>query len=135
MPNYSKVKDVVKMLGDAQDADQDIRDKARECHHFIDKVDGQWEPDIVQKLEGRPRYTFDKCGPVVDQLAGELDNADFTLRVRPAGGEASKDNAKIFDGLIRNIRNISNAESIFSSAGRSMITAGMDGWEIVQDSG
>lgn len=125
--------DILKLLSEVQDSDKDNRERAREAHDFIDKRDGQWDPDIVQKMKGRPRFTFDKCNPVVDQIAGEMEDADFTIRVSPSGGESSKDTAKTLDGIIRNIRNISNAEHVFNQAGRSMITAGLDGWEVVQD--
>jgi len=131
--NFNDLNTVLSMLKDAQKSDNDLRAHSREAHHFIDKRDGQWEPGLIKQFKNRPRYTFDKTGPIVDQIAGEMENADFTLRVRPSGGDASKDNAKIFDGLIRNIRNISNAERTFEQAGRSMVTCGVDGWEIVQD--
>ena len=135
MIDFNDLDKVLTGLKKSQDADSDIREYVREANHFIDKRDGQWEPEIVTKFKdaGKPRYTFDKTNPIVDQIAGEMENADFTLRVRPAGGEASMDTAKTIDGLIRNIRNISNAEDVFNAAGRSMITGGMDGWEVVQD--
>ncbi len=124
---------VLKLLATEQDNESDMREAVREAHHFIDKRDGQWEPDIIQRMKGRPRYTFDKCNPIVDQIAGELEEADFSIKVRPAGGEASKETAKTLDGLIRNIRNISNGDHIFNASGRSMITGGFDAWEVVQD--
>jgi len=131
--NYGDHTAIMQLLQTAQSAEKDIRDKTRECHDFIDKRDGQWEQSVIKRMTGRPRYTFDKCNPVVDQIAGEMEDADFTLRVSPSGGESSEDTAKTLDGLIRNIRNISNAEHVFNQASRSMITGGIDGWEVVQD--
>lgn len=129
---YNDIDSVLKGLADAQEADFDIRENVREAHHFLDKRDGQWEPEIIQRYNGKPRYTFDKCNPIVDQVAGELDNADFTLKVRPTAGANAKENAEIYDGLIMNIRNISNFDKVSSAAARSMIAGGMDGWEVVQ---
>ena len=132
--DFTNHNDILKLLSEAQDADSDNRDRVREAHDFIDKRNGQWDDDKVNaNMKGRPRFTFDKCNPVVDQIAGEMENADFTIRVSPSGGESSKDTAKTLDGIIRNIRNISNAEHVFNQAGRSMITGGLDGWEVVQD--
>jgi hypothetical protein len=131
--DYEDINAVLVALTEAQDVEEDMREATRESHHFIDKRDGQWEPDIIHRMKGRPRYTFDKCNPIVDQIAGELEQADFSIKVRPSGGEASKDTAKTLDGLIRNIRNISNGDHVFNAAGRSMITGGFDCWEIVQD--
>ena len=128
--------DVIKvnlLLQDAQAAESDNREKVREAHHFLDKRDGQWEPDIINRMQSRPRYTFDKCNPIVDDIAGEMEGADFDIRVRPSGGQATKDMAKTIDGIIRNIENMSNATQIFNAAGREMVAGGLAGWEVAQD--
>lgn len=125
--------DVLVMVQKSQDAETDQRDAVREAKLFITKRDGQWDPYATTKMEGRYRGTFDMCTPIVDQIAGEIDQSDFTLRVSPSGGDSSEDTAKTLDGLIRNIRNISNAENVFQSAGRSNIIGGFDAWEVVQD--
>lgn len=133
MVDFTNLQVVTRLLSDAQEADTDNRERAREAHHFIDKRDGQWEPSIVQKMSGRPRYTFDMTGPVVDQISGEMEQADFDIRIRPGGGDATKDLALTYDGMIRNIENISGAVDIFNAAARSMVTGGMDGWRVIQD--
>jgi len=125
--------DVLIMVQKAQDAEQDQREASREAKLFITKRDGQWDPYATGKMEGRYRGTFDMCTPIIDQIAGEIDQSDFTLRVSPNGGESSEDTAKTLDGLIRNIRNISNAENVFQAAGRSNVIGGFDAWEVVQD--
>lgn len=131
--DYNEHGDIITALKEAQEAETDQREASREAHHFIDKRDGQWEPDVIQRMKGKPRYTFDKCNPIVDQIAGEIEQADFSIKVRPSGGEASEDTADVLDGLIRNIRNISNADHIFNQGARNMITGGFDAWEVVQD--
>jgi len=132
MPNYSDHSDVLKMLGDAQDADKDNRERAREAHLFVNKRDGQWEQYWWNANAGKPRYTFDMTGPVIDQISGEMEQADFDIKIKPAGGAATKDNAKILDGLVRNIETMSSASAIYNRAGRSMVTGGIDGWRVVQ---
>ena len=133
MVDFTDLQKVNQLLSEAQEADHDNRIHAREAHHFIDKRDGQWEPSIISKMTGRPRYTFDMTGPVVDQISGEMEQADFDIRIRPGGGDATKDLALTYDGMIRNIENISGAVDIFNAAGRSMVTGGIDGWRVVQD--
>ena len=105
MVDYTDLNDVNKLLKSAQDADFDNREIVREVNHFLKKRDGQWEPDIINVMSGRPRYTFDKCNPVVRSIAGEMKQADFDIKVKPAGGEATKEVAKVIDGLVRNIEN------------------------------
>jgi putative intracellular protease/amidase len=94
--DFTKHSEVLIGLKASQDSDSDIRSFVREAHHFVNKRDGQWEPSIVTKMSNRPRYTFDKCNPIVDQIAGEIDQADFDIRVRPGGGDATKETAKTF---------------------------------------
>ena len=124
--------DCISALKSSQAADKDQRDNARDSHLFVDKEDGQWESFWWNANAGKPRYTFDMTSPVIDQVAGELEQANFSIKVNPAGGEATKDTALVLDGLIRNIENMSNATDIYNQAARNMITSGIDGWRIVQ---
>lgn len=133
MPDYNDIKQVLELLSKAQEVEKDNRDKVREVINFVEKEDGQWEPAVISQMNNRPRYTFDKCNPVVDSIAGEMEMANFDIRVRPAGGDASKDVAKVLDGMIRNIENISNAPHVYNQSGRNMVTAGFDAWRVVTD--
>ena len=123
---------VAKLLQRTQDAEQDMRQAAREARLFLHKRDGQWDPYWIESRQRhrRQRGTYDMVTPIVNQIAGTLDKADFNLQVRPSGGSATKKVAETYDGLIRNIENISNADRIFSAAGRNMITSGLDGWNV-----
>ena len=133
MPDFSDHADVLIKLQTAQGADHDNREMARESHDFIDEPDGQWEDNVLGGHDSRkPRFTFDMTEPIINQISGELKKSDFDIQIRPAGGEASKDDAATLDGLIRNIENISNATTIFNQAGKKVITAGIDGWQVVQ---
>lgn len=132
MTDFTKHSDVKILLRDAQEAETDRRETVREVHSFLHDDNGQWEETIWNTFSGRPRYTFDRCNDIVDDIAGEMEQADFDIRVKPSGGDATKDIAKVYDGLIRNIETLSNASDIYSAAGRSMVAAGMDGWRITQ---
>ena len=133
MIDYDDHGQVISLLKEDQSPETDNRDRVREEHYFVEKKDGQWEPDVYKKLGGQYRGTFDKVGPVIDQISGELSQSSFAIRVRPAGGDASKDTAKTMDGMVRNIENISGAEYIYNSASRDVAVAGLGGWEVVQD--
>ena len=130
---YDDIKSVLEGLKKAQDAERDQRNNAREAQLFVTKRDGQWEPYVWERLNGRFRGTFDMCNPIVDSIAGEIEQSDFTLRVSPASGESSEDTARTYDGLIRNIRNMSNAEYAFDKCARANIVQGFDAVEVIQD--
>ena len=130
MPDFDNYQAVSEMVGKSQDTDHDNRERVREAHLFINKRDGQWEPYWWGLNSGKPRYTFDMTTPVIDQISGEMMEADFDIVVKPMGGDATKDIAKVYDGLIRNIEAVSNAVHVFQQSGRSMVTGGMDGWRV-----
>lgn len=133
MPNFNDHATVLELLKKCQDADYDNRERVRDVINFLEKDDGQWEPEIINRMTGRPRYTFDKCNPIVDAIAGEIEQADFDIRVRPAGGDATKETAKVLDGLIRNIENMSRAGNVYNQAARRMVACGFDAWRVTHE--
>ena len=74
---------IINLLKAAQWADHDNREAAREAHLFVSKRDGQWEPYWWNNNANKPRYTFDMASPIVDQIAGEIEQADFDIKVSP----------------------------------------------------
>lgn len=132
MPDFDDHNEVLNLVKDAQSADSDNREKVREVQTFINKPDGQWEQHVTAAFKGRPRYTFDLCNDIVDTTSGHMDQADFGITVRPAGGDATKELAATYNGLIRHIQSASKATRIYNKAGSNVIAAGLDGWEVVQ---
>ncbi len=128
---YEDHSKVMTALEKAQDADHDRRELARQAHSFIDDPDGQWEASAVTKFKDKPRYTFDEVDNLIDQVAGEMERSDFDIKIVPASGTASKETAKTYDGLVRHIENISCATDVYNRAGRNVITAGLDGWRVI----
>jgi hypothetical protein len=130
--DYEEHQDVIELLDKCQQADKDNRERVREAHLFLDKRDGQWEPYWWNSNEAKPRYTFDMVNPIVDQVASEIEQSDYDIRVSPAGGDATKDLAIAYDGIIRNIEQMSNAKTTYAQCARNMVVGGMDGWRVVQ---
>lgn len=124
---------VLQQLEKAVEADKDNRDHGRECQAFIHTRNGQWEQSVYNQFDGQPRYTFDHASAIIDQITGEIDRRDFDIAVLPAGGDATKDTAKTYDGLIRNIENISKAGKIYSAASRNSTIGVLSGWRVVHD--
>lgn len=131
--NFSEHGNVLIMVSESQDASTDTRQAARDAKLFLNKRDGQWDPYAIEKLKGRFRGTFDMCTPIVDSISGEIEQSDFTLKVSPSGGDSSMGVAKTYNGLIRNIRSISNADTVFNDASRSNVIGGFDAVEVVQE--
>lgn len=125
--------DFISCLRDAQTSWSDLRDNIREAHDFVNKRDGQWEREIIRRFKGKPRYTDDRVNPIINQIVGSLSNTDFAVKVEPAGGEATQDTAKVYNGLIRTIRNISKEGQITAQVCRNVVEGGLDGYLIEHD--
>lgn len=133
MIDFKDYQSVVANLPAVQTVEHDNRQAARESDHFLNKSNGQWEPDVFRKSNGKPRYQFDLCTPVVDQIVGPMEESDFSIVVRPSGGEASKEDAETYNGLIRNLENLSGARDIYNAAARQMVSTSIAGWRVVHD--
>tara|TARA_R110000765_G_scaffold150503_1_gene253135 strand:- start:12844 stop:15042 length:2199 start_codon:yes stop_codon:yes gene_type:complete len=130
MLDYTDIKVVNDQVKQSQDAESDQRDMVRKERDFLYVKDGQWDQGIVKKMGDKYRGTFDKCNVVVNGIVGEMDAANFDIKIRPSGGDATKELAKTYDGLIRNIETMSNAARVYASAGRDMVGTGLGGWEV-----
>lgn len=136
MPLDTKYDDHGKMLvriETAQSGERERRKACKESKLFLSEKDGQWEQRAIEKMDGRYRGTFDMLSPIVESFEGEVVKASFTIRVSPSNGVATKETAKLYDGMIRNIRNISDAEHIFEKVAVSNYICGFDCFEIVQE--
>jgi hypothetical protein len=135
MLDYQDHSKVLLAVTDCQDNESDMREDVRECQYFLETKDGQWEPGIIENMtqSKRPRYTDDRCNPIVDSIAGEMEQNVFAIKVQSTGSAGSKETAETIEGLIRNIENISGASLVYSSVCRALVGSGLGGFEIVQD--
>lgn len=117
-------------LGAYQDADRDMRELMREQDAFVLDKDGQWEEHVARQMDSnrRPRYTFDQTTPAIEFIAGEIEDMDFAINVRPMSDGASRDLADLREGMIRMIENMSGATDIYRDAGRRILRRGFDAW-------
>jgi hypothetical protein len=128
-------KECLKLLGEAQENETDNREMSMEADLFLNKRDGQWEPQVLNTFKNRPKYTFDECNPIVDGIVGEIRSRDFGITISPAGGQASKEVAKVLEGMVRTIQRISkpSADHIFNTAARVMVGTGFDAWRVINE--
>jgi hypothetical protein len=81
---------------------------------------------VESEFSGKPRYTFDQVSKIIKQQVNQIKKADFDIRVQPAGGDATKDVAQTYDGIIRNIENMSQVKQIVGRTAKGMVTTGFD---------
>lgn len=117
----------------AQSDSHDMRELSREEDRFCLDKDGQWQDSVVNAMGNRPRFTFDKTNPLIDDIMSEVDGMDFGIRVRPAGGGATKEIAETYAGLMRYIENLSDAPSVYRQSTRRIARRGVDFIRVATD--
>ena len=81
MLDVTKRIDVQKALESAQESQRDMRLIVKEVELFLHKKDGQWETSVIaERGRSRPRYTFDMCNPICDQVSGPLHLSHFVIK-------------------------------------------------------
>ncbi len=113
-------------FAEAQTEAHDLREIARDEDRFCLEKGGMWEDSVVNAMGNRPRFTFDKTNPLIDDIMSEVEGMDFGIRVRPAGGGATKEVAETYAGIIRYIENLSDAPSVYRQATRRICRRGVD---------
>jgi hypothetical protein len=126
MINYSDHEAVLRAFRDDMAADSDRRKKMREIENFLYAENGQWESKIWNRFSRRYRGTFDMCKPEVERIWSSMAKNDFDIRVKPAGSGADKKNAQRFDGVIRQVEELSGAPHEYKQAIRGGIEIGFD---------
>ena len=120
-----------KRLSEAQSYDQENRDKAFEDLRFAFSGDpeDQWEEPAWKARENRPRLTYNRIEPALDQMIGDQRQNRPQIKVR-ATEDGDTDAAETFAGLIRNIEAQSVAESVYDHAYMYAAAAGMGAWQV-----
>lgn len=120
----------IQELGEFQESDLDQRQQAREADRFLLDKDGQWEENVARSIDSqnRPRYTFDQVTPAVEFIMADIEAMEFGSNVKPANGQATKDIAATYEGMIRGIEADSSAIDIYRSACRRIVRRGFDAW-------
>ena len=97
-------------------------------------LDGdQWPDDLRTEREedGRPCFVINKLPKFLDQIVGEQRQNRPQIKIKPAGGKANKDVAKVLGGLIRNIQLTSDADIAYDHAYEHMAAGGIGAWRIL----
>src|SRR3989304_7592519 len=76
----------------------------------------QWPQDILEERKGRPCLTLNRLPGFIDQVVGDQRQNRSRIQVEPVDSDGDPEIAKINEGLIRNIENMSDAESAYDWA-------------------
>ena len=101
----------------SEDAESDNREAWLEDVKFA-RLGEQWPEAVKRQRErdGRPCLTINRLPAMVRQVLNDARQNDPSIKVHPVGHGASRETAKILDGLIRNIEYTSQADIAYDTA-------------------
>lgn len=118
----------------AHDAESENRDWALDDIKFA-RLGEQW-PEKVRRereSEGRPVLTINRIPAFARQIVNDARQNKPAIRTRPADSKADPKTAEIYNGLIRNIEQTSNAEVAYDTALESAVYGGFGYFRIKTD--
>lgn len=114
---------------DATKADNDNRSAALADMKFAHEPGAQW--DIQQKRDRgtRPCYEFNKLRVTIKRVVNDMRQNRPSGKVHPVE-EGDIDTADVLEGLIRNIWNVSDGDTVIDSAAEYQVGGGMGAWRV-----
>lgn len=108
-------------------ADMAWRERAVKELNFCDALE-HWDQKALDDRQGRPSLTFDLIGPKIAQVVNDARQAPPEVRFQPVGSGADKEEAKVLQGLSRNIDNDSGADTAHLTAYEYAVKIGRGWW-------
>lgn len=133
MSEDSKVRDILEAFKDATDRESDMRSQMLDDAKFL-ALD-QW-PDSVRRereLDGQPCLTIDKANQYLNQVVNDIRQARPSIKVRPVDDNGDPETAEVYNGVIRNIQDVSRASIAYDWAVQCSTAIGRGWFRIVTD--
>ncbi len=126
-------KEVLQLLEDDWRSDRTNRDDAVEDLRFV--AGDQWTQQEREEREadGRLCLTINRMPQFVNQVTGDIRQAQPATEVFPVDGQEDVPVANIFEGLIRQIEYQSKAHSAYAHGADSTVRAGIGHWRFETD--
>ena len=116
----------------ATESDQTNRRLAMEDMKFIHEPGAQWDQSVKSERGDRPAYEFNKLRVTVKRIVNDIRANRPQGKVR-ATEDSDREKAEVFEGLIRNVWNVSDGDTVIDQAAEYMVGAGMGAWRISVD--
>lgn len=118
----------------ASEAESDNRIASLDDWKFA-RASEQWDPRDRQsrEKEGRPCLTINRLPAFIRQVVNDSRKNKPAIKVHPVDDEADVETADIYNGLIRNIEVISNADIAYDTAIDCAVTGGFGYLRVTTD--
>ena len=114
------------------EADEENRRLALDDLRFVTIPGEQWDRNMRQERGERPCLEFNKLRINGKRVINEIRANRPQGKVRAVEG-GDKEVAELYEGLCRNIWNISDGDTIIDNAAEYQVDAGMGAWRIVTE--
>jgi hypothetical protein len=125
----TKIRDRYKIMAEA---DQENRRKALEDIKFLHEPGAQWDEAVRKERGDRPCYEFNKLRVTCKRVINHIRANRPQWKVR-AVEDGDKDTADVYDGLLRNIWNVSDGDTIVDYAAEYVVGGGMGAWRVTTE--
>jgi hypothetical protein len=129
-------KDKLKLIRErdkmAREADHENRTAAMDDLKFVHIPGEQWEQKSRDARGLRPCYEFNKTRVTIKRVVNDMRANRPSGKVRGVE-ETDKDTAETLEGLIRNIWNVSDGDTVIDHAAEYQVGAGMGAWRVSVD--
>lgn len=111
------------------EADDRNRQAAMEDMKFTNLPGHQWDENMKRERGDRPCYEFNKLRITCKRIINEMRANRPHGKVRGVE-DGDKDTADVYEGLIRNIWNVSDGDTVIDTAAEYQVSGGMGAWRV-----
>jgi hypothetical protein len=114
----------------AYQAQREIRLQCVQDRRFVFVPGAQYDGDIGEQFENRPRFEINKVHQAVLRTFSEYRNNRVTVDFRPADESTSDETADFLDGLYRGDERDSGGQEAYDTAFEEGVAGGMGAWRL-----
>lgn len=118
------VQEVKDLYGTTTDAWSQVYQECENDLYFISDLPGaQWDEKAYEnrRRKGRPALSLDQLDKFINQVVNDEKMSTPTINIVPDGSDSSKEDAEIFQGIIRNIEYQSDADTAYDTGAESAV--------------
>lgn len=127
------ISEVQKFIRESEGADSREREHMLDDLRFVYRDSTQWSDKTRLERANRPCYTFNRVIGAVNQVIGDQRQATPQIKIRGTDGDSDPELAEVFSGLIRNIEDLSDAQTAYDMAFKHAVAGGFGAWRILPE--
>jgi hypothetical protein len=116
----------------ATQADRPNRRKALDDMRFVYEPGAQWDELVKIERGERPCLEFNKLRVTIKRVVNDMRANRPAGKIRPVE-DADVDSAEVYEGLVRNIWNVSDGDTVIDGAAEYQVGGGMGAWRVCVD--